>query len=142
MGFRTPKNIHFECQRCARCCGDTSHRGRNILLQGSEVERISRHASLRPLSFSSPVSNNGHYQYRMKKRNGRCVFLDGKSCRIYEIRPLICRFYPFSVKRKNGAYVFEVAKDCAGIGLGEPVAKTHFERMVEKATKFFETEAS
>lgn len=78
----------------------------------------------------------------MKKRNGRCVFLDGKSCRIYEIRPLICRFYPFSVKRKNGAYVFEVAKDCAGIGLGEPVAKTHFERMVEKATKFFETEAS
>ncbi len=134
MNFRIPKKVSFECQRCARCCGDTSHRGRNILLRESEVERISRHMGLRPLSFASQASNNGHYQYRMKKKSGKCFFLYGKSCRVYEVRPLICQFYPFSMKKHNGSYVFEAAKDCAGVGLGEPIKKEYFERMAEKAT--------
>ena len=142
MNFRVLKNIHFECQRCARCCGDTSHRGRNILLLEMEVERISKNTGMRPQSFSSPASNNGQYHYKMKKRGGRCVFLDGKSCRIYNIRPLICQFYPFSMKKINGTYVFDVAADCAGIGLGEPVPKEHYERMVKKATSVLETDAS
>ena len=142
ISFRVPKNVHFECQRCARCCGDTSHRGRNILLLDTEVERISKNTGLRPLSFASSASSNGQYHYKMKKRSGRCVFLDRKACRIYDVRPIICQFYPFSMKRKNGSYVFDVAADCAGVGLGEPITKDDYGRMVEKATKFFATEAS
>lgn len=142
MNFRVPKNVHFECQRCARCCGDTSHRGRNILLLDTEVERISKITGLRPSSFASPAFSNGQYHYKMKKRSGRCVFLDRKSCRIYDIRPLICQFYPFSMKKRNGSYVFDVATDCAGIGLGEPITKDDYERMIEKATKSFGSEAS
>ncbi|HID60747.1 MAG TPA: YkgJ family cysteine cluster protein [Hadesarchaea archaeon] len=134
MNFRAPKNVRYECQRCARCCGDTSHRGRNILLLPSEVEQISSHTGLRPLSFASPASN-GVYRYRMKKRSGKCVFLEGKACRIYDIRPVICRFYPFSVKRYNGTYMFEVSRDCPGIGLGNLVPPEHFERMVKKASE-------
>jgi Fe-S-cluster containining protein len=107
-----------------------------------EVERISEDTGMRPSSFSSPTSSNGWYRYKMKKRSGRCVFLDGKSCRIYSIRPIICQFYPFSVKKTNGSYVFDVAADCAGVGLGDLVTKEHYERMVEKAAKFFETEVS
>ncbi|MDI6883971.1 MAG: YkgJ family cysteine cluster protein [Hadesarchaea archaeon] len=133
MNFRAPKNIRFECQRCARCCGDTSHRGRNILLMESEVERISKHTGLRPLSFASPASNSGHYRYRMKKRNGKCVFLEGKACRIYDIRPLICRFYPFSIRKTNNTYMFEIAKDCPGIGLGGQLGQGEFEKMLLKA---------
>jgi len=78
----------------------------------------------------------------MKKRSGRCVFLDGKSCRIYNLRPIICQFYPFSMKKTNGAYVFDVAADCAGVGLGEPITKEYYERMAKKATKSLETEDS
>lgn len=78
----------------------------------------------------------------MKKRSGRCVFLDGKSCRIYEVRPIICQFYPFSMKKSNGKYVFGVAADCAGVGLGEPITKERYERMAEKATKFLEKKDS
>ena len=142
MNFRVPKNVHFECQRCARCCGDTSHRGRNILLLETEVDRISKNTGMRPSSFSSPASSNGQYHHKMKKRSGRCVFLDGKSCRIYNLRPIICQFYPFSMKKTNGAYVFDVAADCAGVGLGEPITKEYYERMAKKATKSLETEDS
>lgn len=141
MNLRAPKNVRFECQRCARCCGDTSHRGRNILLLEAEVERISKQKGLRPLSFALPISN-GRYQYKMKKRNGKCIFLEGKACGIYNIRPIICQFYPFSLNRNNGAHVFEVAKDCAGIGLGEQISKEYFESLVEKATKCMGTGTS
>lgn len=133
MNCRAPKNIHFECQRCARCCGDTSHRGRNVLLTKGEVERISKRISQRPLSFASSYSNSGHYQYKMKKRSGKCIFLDGKACRIYDTRPLICRFYPFSMRKSNGSYVFETAEECPGIGLGGTVVQGEFKKMISAA---------
>lgn len=85
------------------------------------------------MSFALPASNSGHYQYRMKKRSGKCVFLEGKACRIHDIRPLICRFYPFSMKKKNNTYTFEIAKDCPGIGLGEAFVKERFEEMLAEA---------
>jgi Fe-S-cluster containining protein len=99
------------------------------------MDRISKNTGMRPQSFSAPASSNGQYHYRMKKRSGRCIFLDGKSCRIYDVRPIICQFYPFSMKKNNGTYVFDVAADCAGIGVGEPVTKEYYERMAAKATK-------
>ena len=133
MHLLIPKNMRFECQRCARCCGDTSHRGRNLLLTKTEVEDISTREGLNPLSFASPVSNNGHYQYKMKKRGGKCIFLDGKACRVYDMRPIVCRFYPFSMCKKERSYVFDVAEDCPGIGLGEVLPCEKFEGMVSEA---------
>ncbi|MEM3420917.1 MAG: YkgJ family cysteine cluster protein [Candidatus Hadarchaeum sp.] len=133
MNLLVPKNMRFECQRCARCCGDTSHRGRNLLLTKSEVEEISEKTGLSPLAFATPISNKGAYQYKMKKRGGKCLFLDGKACRIYDIRPLVCRFYPFSVCKKDNKYIFNFADDCPGIGLGEVLSEEVFEDLVTEA---------
>ncbi len=69
----------------------------------------------------------------MKKRSGKCVFLEGKACRIYDARPLICHFYPFSMRRSNGTYVFEIANECPGIGLGGTVEQEEFEKMLSRA---------
>lgn len=128
-----PKKLRFECQRCARCCGDTSHRGRNLLLTKKEVERIAKRTGRSPMSFASPISNNGHYGYKMKKRSGKCVFLVGKACSIYNVRPLVCRFYPLSINKKNKRYVFEVSDDCPGVGLGKTLSAEKLESMVEEA---------
>lgn len=131
--FRHPKNIRFECQRCARCCGDTSHRGRNILLREEELKRISEATGRRPLSFASRVSSVNSYPYRMKKRNGKCIFLDGKACKIYKIKPIICSFYPFSLRKTSEGYIFEVSKECPGIGLGDHLDQEYFGEMLELA---------
>jgi len=136
-----PRKVRFECQRCAKCCGDSSHRGRNILLLDKEVGQISEATGLRPLSFVSHSSGTSPYHYRMKKRNGKCVFLDGKACRIYRIRPLICRFYPFSLRKKNGGYTFEVSDDCPGIGLGKVLDRKYFEKMFKMASHAFASKA-
>ena len=135
MNLRCPKNVHFECQRCAKCCGDGSHRGRNILLLEPEVRQISKVTGLRPLSFASRSLSVQPYRYRMKKRGGKCVFLDGKACRIYNLRPLICRFYPFSLKKGSNGYIFEVSEECPGIGIGNVLKESYFERMFEEAQR-------
>ncbi len=139
MNLRYPKNVHFECQRCAKCCGDGSHRGRNILLLESDVRQISKTTGLRPLSFASRSLSVQPYRYRMKKRSGKCVFLDGKACRIYNLRPLICRFYPFSLKRGNNGYRLEVSEECPGIGLGDVLKESDFERMFEEAQRLLQS---
>ena len=37
---------------------------------------------------------------RLKKKDGKCIFLDdAKKCKIYDIRPNICRIYPFWAMR-------------------------------------------
>lgn len=133
MNIRYPKKVRFECQRCAQCCGDSSHRGRNVLLLESEVIKISNKTGLRPLSFASRSLSFQPYRYRMKKRNGKCVFLDGKACRIYNVRPLICSFYPFSLKTSDNDCKFEVSEECPGIGLGKALVSDEFERMFEEA---------
>ncbi len=133
MDLVLPRNTRFECQRCARCCGDTSHRGRNLLLTREEVERISSRTRTSPLSFSSSISKNGQYRYKMKKRGGKCVFLDGKSCRIYNTRPIVCKFYPFSMCKNKGDIVFDVSEDCPGVGLGEVLPCDGFRNLVSEA---------
>ncbi|MCK4384814.1 MAG: YkgJ family cysteine cluster protein [candidate division Zixibacteria bacterium] len=139
MNLRYPKKVRFECQRCAQCCGDSSHRGRNIMLLESEVRQISNTTGLRPLSFASRSLSIQPYRYRMKKRNGKCVFLDGKACRIYNIRPLICRVYPFSIKRGDNGYKFEVSEECPGIGIGKTLVPGEFERMLEEAQRLLQS---
>ncbi len=139
MNLRYPKNVHFECQRCAKCCGDGSHRGRNILLLESEVSQISNAMGLRPFSFASRSLSVQPYRYRMKKRGGKCVFLDGRACRIYNLRPLICRFYPFSLKRGSNGYRFEFSEECPGIGLGDILKKSDFKRMFGEAQKILQS---
>jgi Fe-S-cluster containining protein len=69
----------------------------------------------------------------MKKRSGKCVFLDVKACRIYNIRPLICRFYPFSLRKGDNGYKFEISEECPGIGLGSILKERELERMIEEA---------
>ncbi len=139
MRISYPKNINFECQRCAMCCGDSSHRSRNILVLETEVDQISKKTGLRPLSFVSRSFGPEPYRFKLKKRNGKCFFLDGKACKIYQVRPLICRFYPFSLSKENGGYTFGASEECPGVGLGESMGQGEFQRMLEAALKVHAT---
>jgi Fe-S-cluster containining protein len=131
MPFKYPKDICFECSRCALCCGDTKNRKRSILLLDIESGRISQKTSKTPDEFAEEVEGFEPYVYRMKKTSdGRCVFLKNNLCSIYEIRPLICRFYPFQL-RSIGAnkYVFECTDECPGIGKGPKLKREFFEKL-------------
>ncbi len=72
----------------------------------------------------------------MRKTNeGKCVFLKENQCTIYELRPLICIFYPFELKFEDSKslHVFNFTAECPAIGRGNNVEETDFERLFELA---------
>jgi len=134
VNLRYPKNIRFECQRCAKCCRDTPERGREILMLEREVEQISDITNLKPEEFSTPASRSGPYQYTMRKKEGKCIFLKGADCQIYPHRPLLCRFFPFCLEQLgSGIFEFNSSEECPGIGLGKVIDEEIFMTMLTEA---------
>ena len=137
MGFEYPKHIRFRCLRCALCCGDTEGKRRSILLLKTEADRISKKTLQRIHGFAAKIEDSESYVYRLKMTDERkCVFLRDASCSVYEIRPIICRFFPFQLKNlgKN-RYLFAYTDECPGIGEGSTLEKEFFERLFRKFIK-------
>ncbi len=65
-----------------------------------------------------------------KTENGKCIFLKDNLCSIYEVRPLVCRVYPFQLKSlRDGRYSFNYTNSCTGIGSGPLLRWVFFERL-------------
>ena len=136
VSFRYPKRLRFQCTRCALCCGDTSTRARHILLLKSEVEQISQDTARPVQEFAGEIKGREPYVYEMKKtaEEGKCFFLSDKVCAIYELRPLICRFYPFELSRsRDQRHAFLCTKECPGVGEGKLLEKEYFEDLFRQA---------
>lgn len=116
------RNLRFKCKGCAiYCCklGGPS-------LTKKDIERIES-AGYDISEFSEPVKR----QYRnfplmsstlKSKKDGLCVFLktDKESntyeCSIYDIRPSLCRLYPFEIKRiKTDSFLLKIIPCCNGL---------------------------
>ena len=140
MEFDYPKNVRFKCERCALCCGDTKDRVRSILLLRIEAERISQKTLKSVDDFAEKIEGFEPYVYRMKKTNdGKCVFLKGNLCSIYQIRPLICMFYPFEFKEVgSNRYIFVYTDECPAIGNGPKLKRGYFERLFKKIMETME----
>jgi hypothetical protein len=136
VSFDYPKGIPFRCTKCAFCCGDTKTRVRHILLLKKEAERMSEIISKPIEEFATKIEGHEPYVYEMRKTagEGKCVFLEEKTCTIYELRPLICRFYPFQLETARGKkYKFFCTKECLGIGKGRQLGENYFEDLFQQA---------
>lgn len=76
----------------------------------------------------------GVYKYEMVKKDGCCIFLSGNRCIIYGNRPVICRFYPFTMFEADW-YMFDVDRACEGVGLGEFVDESCFKELIREAER-------
>lgn len=136
-----PEGIRWRCKRCGMCCGDTGDRERRILAMEYEVDSISRFTGLEADAFSYPTWR-GIYTHTIRKVNGACVFLKNGSCSIYEARPLVCVFYPFSMSLRDGRLRFELTKEkCPGIGEGEVLGREYFEGLFRAYARVMEAGA-
>jgi len=137
LTFKYPKHVRFVCKRCAKCCGDTEERVRQILLLKIEAERISQRTLKGICEFAEKIEGSEPYVYRMKKTDdGKCVFLKDNLCSIYPARPLICRFYPFQLKNiGNGRFVFTYTDECPGIGDGSQLKRSFFQKLFQESVK-------
>lgn len=137
--FRYPPNLRWKCARCANSCRDILGRKRNILLTRKDAERIGNATKLDPRRFSVALHGTFPYERAMRKIDGRCFFLRGSKCSVYKARPLICRFYPFSLdSTQDGEMKINFDPLCSGIGKG----KVRDERFFEGLVRFAKTELS
>ncbi len=134
--FKYPNDVGFVCNLCGRCCGNTEEHVRRILLLKMDAKRIINKTSLDVSEFADETSGSEPYIHEMKKtEDDKCFFLKNNMCTIYEIRPLICRFYPFELKNLgNKNYSFSYTTKCPGIGKGLPLKRNFFENLFNKAT--------
>ena len=131
MRFKFPNDVRFECSQCALCCRDTENKPRTILLLISDAEKISRKTHKGIDKFAERKEGTEPYVYLMKKTSeGKCVFLKENLCTIYEMRPLICRFYPFKLDNLgNHKYVFTYTEECPNIGNGPKLKQKFFDTL-------------
>ncbi len=117
---------------------NTNTNERKIVLTKKDVERILSVTKLKIEDFANENIDE-KYPYVMKLVSGKCFFLDSHSmCTIYSDRPLVCRFYPFLMRKIGKRYVFEVDPSCSGLGGGEKLTEEYFLTLMKEAEKSLE----
>jgi len=121
--------LHFSCLRCGRCCGGEPG---YVWLDTNEIFAIANFLEMDVAdtlrSFARRVA--GRISLR-ELENGDCVFLADGRCRIYSVRPLQCRTYPFwpSVLQSPRSWCLE-GQRCPGIGQGSFYPQETIERLL------------
>ncbi len=114
---------------------------RHVLLLKADAERIAKHTKQAVEGFAREAEGKAPYVYEMLKNaeTGKCVFHREDGCAVYEVRPMICRFYPFSLSEENGEYVFRVTDECPCVSCldstqtAELLSYSYFKRLFEIA---------
>jgi len=96
------------CSRCGKCC-------KKPLLLPEDKERISRYLG---------ISKESLEKYFLKDT---CPFFSNNECKIYDIRPIICRIYPF-ILLPQGLFLTNI-KECK---LAHAIYEKLFPRVKEK----------
>lgn len=109
-------------------------RERRILLLPAEAKQI-REAVKIPMKRFCQRTGSEPFALEMKKNSrGKCFFLKDNRCEIYSLRPLVCRFYPFWLeKREDGNFSFKVTDECTGIGSGQILEEAFFTNLFRLA---------
>lgn len=85
----------MDCLTCANCCKTTSPIFRNI-----DIERLSKRLKTSPSQFIASnlkMDHEGDYVLQ----HSPCLFLgEDNKCSVYEDRPLACREYPHTNRKK------------------------------------------
>ena len=89
------KGLSFKCTQCAGCCQGSSG---YVWVTKEDIVQISEYLKLSLDDFSKKYIKKVGSKYSLldlPQENFRCVFLEGKKCRIYPVRPVQCQTYPF-----------------------------------------------
>ncbi len=85
--------MNFTCLRCAVCC---SWRG-YVYVTAEEVEGMAAHLGTGLYDFTdryTRISDDRRSLSLIERKNGECVFLEGKKCGVYPARPKQCADFP------------------------------------------------
>ena len=83
-----------DCTRCANCC-----KTMDINFSDEDIERIAGHLKMATAEFVETYLESDDENSPYKTRQKPCPFLsDDDRCTIYDVRPTVCREYPYTDK--------------------------------------------
>lgn len=95
LEFHNEVSDDTDCLACANCCKTTSPIFRPI-----DVNRISKHLNVKPSDFFDQYLKEDE-DGDMVLKQSPCHFLgEDNKCNIYQVRPLACREYPHTDRKK------------------------------------------
>lgn len=115
------EGLQFKCTGCGECC--TGAPG-YVFVTLEEMEAIAIHLGLSLESFTQTFIKKVGDRYSLIEKGDRfdCVFLDGKKCSIYSVRPRQCRTFPFwPANLKSEQHWEQTKKMCEGISDEAPL---------------------
>ncbi|MBM3862850.1 MAG: YkgJ family cysteine cluster protein [Verrucomicrobia bacterium] len=92
-GTTLDPSVTYHCQRCTNCCrwpGD-------VRLEEDEIPRIAGFLGMSEEDFIrdfTRLRSNRSGLSLIEKENHECIMLDGRSCRIHEVKPTQCAGFP------------------------------------------------
>lgn len=110
------QGICFECQSCGFCCTGAPGIVRVTI---EDINRISDYISI----SSDELLQCYLYPYKnifsiREREDGACLFYEN-GCRIYPVRPVQCKTYPFWFNNLRSEQSWQKTKKaCPGIGKG------------------------
>ena len=99
------------CLRCGNCCTRFG-----VCVTPFDIERITQATGLAPMDFLDLLPeiedrereepwvliNGSRFLIVLKRKpNERCKFYSGNGCLMYEIRPMLCKTYPFILRNNK-----------------------------------------
>lgn len=112
------KGLSFTCTGCGRCC--TGSPGA-VWVSEKEIKAIAAFLSLSVEDFERKyvrLLGNRKALIEKKPKNGDydCIFLEGKACQIYSLRPKQCKTFPWWKENLATPEAWaEIAEYCEGV---------------------------
>jgi uncharacterized protein len=108
--------IGFSCQGCGECCMGEDN---SVLVFPREIREIQKAAALAWPEVAGPPEEGewdrkGYFhtlEWRLEKDGESCRFYRNGRCSIYDLRPMLCRTYPFYLDRGE-----LMLSECRGLG--------------------------
>ncbi|ETV96778.1 hypothetical protein H310_10084 [Aphanomyces invadans] len=109
--------VAFKCSACGKCC---TGKGGKVRVNTREVEAIADHLSIPTKELRRHYlrrhRDDDFDSLKQTPDDRQCIFLDGKQCSIYPVRPTQCQTYPFWPQQLISKYDWTLAsKECEGI---------------------------
>lgn len=109
------EGLRFKCTGCGACC--TGAPG-YVWVTEEDIERIAQFLNISAEECRTTYVRRVHGRLSLKERpkNYDCVFLEGKRCTIYPVRPKQCRTFPWWKENlTTPAHWKRAASYCEGI---------------------------
>ncbi len=113
--------LRFACVQCGNCCRGSPDRESRVWVTPDEAGTIAAHLGMSLNGFGSRYLRKINNRFAViDQPNGDCSFWQvGVGCKIYPVRPIQCRTYPFWRKHLSSQETWQVVtQECPGIGEG------------------------